>query len=127
MPADYVLWFDARCSTSRRALELLRDRGIEPELRRWLEDPPTGDEVEALLRKLGASPHDVARRTEDEYQALRLSDRTSRDEMLRALARHPRILDGPVLVHGDRAVLARPPERVLELVLAVPAAPPDRG
>jgi arsenate reductase len=121
MAAHYVLWFDARCSVSKRALELLRDRGIEPELRRWLEDPPSEAELEVLLARLGAAPHEVARRSEDEYQALRLSDRTPRDEMVRALAQHPRILEGPLLVCGERAVVARPPERVLELVV------PDRA
>jgi arsenate reductase len=123
MGDDYVLWFDARCPASRRALELLRDRGIEPGLRRWLEEPPTPDELEALLARLRAEPHDLARPSEDEYQALRLSERTPRDEMIRALARHPRILGGPVLVAGDRAVLARPPERVLELVSRRAATP----
>lgn len=122
MPTPLVLWFDARCTASRRALELLRERGAEPELRRFLEDPPTVAELEDLLAKLGAGPHDVVRPGEDEYQALRLSDRTPRDALLAAIAEHPRILDGPFLVAGPRAIAARPPERVLE-VLAPAAAP----
>jgi arsenate reductase (glutaredoxin) len=116
MPGEYVLWFDARSSASKRALELLRARGVEPELRRWLEEPPPPAEIETLLRRLGAEPRDVVRPSEDEYQALRLSDRTPRDELVRAISLHPRILDGPILVNGTRAVLARPAERVLELL-----------
>lgn len=119
---SYVLWFDARCSASRRALELLRARGVEPELRRWLEDPPSVPELRRLLARLGLAPHDVARTSEDEYQVLRLSARTPPDELLAALAAHPRILEGPILVAGERAVVARPPERVLELV---PAPAPE--
>jgi arsenate reductase len=118
MTADYVLWFDARCPTSRRALELLRARGVEPELRRVLEEPPSADEVARLLASLGVQAHEVARSDEDEYQALRLSDRTPEGELVQALAEHPRILDRPILVAGDRAVLARPPELALGLLPA---------
>jgi arsenate reductase len=123
MTGEWVLWFDARCSASKRTLELLRERGIEPTLRRFLEEPPTPDELVALVAKLAIPPHAIARREEDEYQALRLSDRTPDEELLRALAQHPRILERPILAGAERAVVARPPERVLELVVAcLPAA-----
>jgi arsenate reductase len=121
MAGEYVLWFDARCSSCKRAAELLRERGVEPVLRRFLEEPPTPEEVAALLARLGVSPQAVARKDADEYQALRLSDRTPDDALVQAIAQHPRILERPILVAGDRAVVARPPERVLELV---PAAAP---
>jgi arsenate reductase len=116
MERDLVLWFNPRCGTCRQALELLRERGVEPELRRYLEEPPTPDELDALFAKLGVAPHAAARAKEDEYQALRLSERTPRDELVRAIATHPRILQRPILVRGDRAVIARPAERVLELL-----------
>ncbi len=116
MTGEWVLWFDARCSASKRALELLRERGIEPAVRRFLEEPPTPEELAALAARLGVPPHGLARRDADEYQALRLSDRTADDELLRAIAQHPRILERPILVAGARAIVARPPERVLELV-----------
>ncbi|HEY6099005.1 MAG TPA: ArsC/Spx/MgsR family protein [Anaeromyxobacter sp.] len=107
MTCEFVLWFDARCSASRRALELLRGRGVEPVLRRFLEEPPEPDELRALLGRLALSPHAVAREDADEYQALRLSPRTPDDEVIRALARHPRILESPILVRGDRAIVAK--------------------
>ena len=116
--SGYVLWFDARCPTSKRALELLRDAGVEPELRRFLEEPPTTAELERVLACLGVGPHAVARRDADEYQALRLSERTPADELIVALCRHPSILDRPIVISGERAVLARPPERVRELLSA---------
>ncbi len=116
MSGEYVLWFESRCAACKRALELLRERGIEPELRRFLEEPPSPEEVAALLARLGLPPSAVARKDADEYQALRLSDRSDDDDLVRAIAQHPRILDRPILVAGDRAILARPPERVLELV-----------
>lgn len=116
MSSDLVLWFNPRCGTCTRALELLRARGREPELRRYLEDPPSVEELRELLVKLGLPPHAIARTREDEYQALRLSERTPPDEMLQALARHPRIIERPIVIRGDRAVVARPAERVLEII-----------
>ena len=116
MSGEWVLWFDARCSASKAALELLRARGVEPVLRRFLEEPPTPEELGALVAKLGSAPRDIARRDADEYQALRLSDRTPDEELLRALAAHPRIVERPIVIHGDRAVVARPPERLLALL-----------
>jgi len=124
MPGEWVLWFDARCAASRRALELLRARGVEPTLRRFLEEPPTEEELAGLVAKLGVPVCSVARRDADEYQALRLSDRTPDDELLRAVAQHPRILERPILAGPREAVVARPPERVLELVGA--SAPETR-
>lgn len=114
--SEWILWFDARCSASKRTLEILRARGVDPDLRRFLEEPPSPEEIAALLLRLGVGPHEVARRDADEYQSLRLSDRTPEDEMIRALARHPRILERPIVVAADRAVVARPPERVHELL-----------
>lgn len=116
MSGDLVLWFNPRCGTCQRALELLQARGQEPELRRYLEDPPTVEELRELLVKLGLPPHALARASEDEYQSLRLSERTARDELLQALSQHPRILQRPILICGDRAVVARPAERVLEII-----------
>jgi arsenate reductase len=116
MSGDLVLWFNPQCGTCQRALELLRARGHEPVLRRYLEESPTVEELRELLLKLQLPPHAVARTSEDEYQALRLSERTPREELLTALAQNPRILERPLLVRGDRAVVARPPERVLEIL-----------
>ncbi|WP_041448634.1 ArsC/Spx/MgsR family protein [Anaeromyxobacter sp. Fw109-5] len=115
MPPHCVLWFDARCPASRRTLELLRERGVEPSLRRFLEEPPTVEELDALLRVLGAPPHALARADADEYQALRLSERTAPDALIRAIVQHPRILERPIVVCGERGLVARPPERVSEL------------
>jgi arsenate reductase len=88
---------------------------VEPELRRFLEDPPSASELFTLLARLATPPHAVARTDADEYQALRLSERSRDDDLVRAFAEHPRILQRPILVRGERAVVARPPERVLEL------------
>jgi arsenate reductase len=116
MPSDYTLWFNPRCSKCRQALEILQVKGIEPELRLYIENPPKPAELDELLRKLDLAPHAVARTGEEEYRSLQLSEHTTRSEMIEALARHPRLIERPILVRGNRAVICRPPERVLELV-----------
>jgi arsenate reductase len=116
MAGEYVLWYDTRSTACRRALELLRERGVEPVLRRYLEEPPTAGEVRSLLLKLGLPAYAVVRPGEDEVQALRLSERTPEAELVEAIAAHPRILDRPILATVDRAVVARPPEQVLLLL-----------
>ncbi len=85
-------------------------------IRRFLEEPPSPEELRGLLARLGVPAHAVARTDEDEYHALRLSERTPEDDFVLALAQHPRILDRPIFVAGDRAIVARPPERVLDLL-----------
>jgi arsenate reductase (glutaredoxin) len=122
MAGDLVLWFDARSSECRRALELLRAHGVEPALRRHLEEPPTQAELRELLGQLGRPAHALLRRDEDEAHALRLSERTPEEELVAAMAAHPRLLDRPIVACDGRAVLARPPERLLELL---PPAAPD--
>jgi len=111
-----VLFHNARCSKSRQALALLEARGIEPEVVEYLKKPPSAAAVEALLAKLGGPPSALLRRSEAEYAALGLSPASSAREVAEAIAAHPILLERPVLVVGDRAVIGRPPERVLELL-----------
>lgn len=111
------LYHNPRCSKSRGALELLRERGIEPMVVPYLETPPTVDELRDLLSMLGISARELLRTGEAEYAELGLAGAgKSEDELLAAMASHPRLIERPIFVHGDRAVLGRPPERVLDLL-----------
>lgn len=111
------LFHNARCSKSRAALELLRARGIEPELVFYLESPPDAAQLRALLAMLGLPARALLRTSEPEYADLGLADPGVRDaRIIAAMAAHPRLIERPVFVHGGRAVIGRPPERVLELL-----------
>lgn len=111
------LYHNTRCSKSRGALQLLNERGIEPEIVYYLETPPSPAELRELLRMLGIGPRALMRTSEPEYAALGLDDPALDDaQLVAALAAHPRLIERPVFVHGDRAVIARPPERVLDLL-----------
>ncbi|OMG68491.1 arsenate reductase (glutaredoxin) [Stutzerimonas balearica] len=114
---DLILYHNPRCSKSRSALELLQARGMEPTIVRYLDTPPSEAELHALLAKLGLSARQLLRTGEEEYQSLGLADTALTDaQIIAAMARHPRLIERPILIAGDKAVIGRPPERVLELL-----------
>ena len=112
-----ILYHNPRCSKSRAALELLSQRGVEPEIIRYLDTPPDADALRRLLAQLGLRARALLRTREDEYKTLKLDDPALDDEaLIAAMAAHPRLIERPVFVRGERAVIGRPPERVLELL-----------
>jgi arsenate reductase len=116
-PAPTRLYHNARCSKSRGALELLQARGITPELVYYLESPPDADELRWLLGLLGASARDLLRSGDAGAIELGLDDPGLGNEaLIAAMAAHPNLIERPIFVHRGRAVIGRPPERVLELL-----------
>ncbi len=110
-------YHNPRCSKSRQALALLRERGIEPELVAYLDTPPDTATLRALLGKLDIAPRALLRTGEAEYKALGLDDASLGDEaIINAMAAHPILIERPIFETGERAVIGRPPERVLELL-----------
>jgi arsenate reductase len=113
---EIVLYHNPRCSKSRAALELLRERGAEPRVVEYLNTPPSRSELAALGRKLGLEPGRWLRRGEPAYGSAGLTEQSSEAEVLDAMATHPILIERPIAVRGDRALVGRPPERVLELL-----------
>lgn len=114
---DLTFYHNPRCSKSRGALELLEARGLQPNVVRYLETPPSAAELRDLLGKLGISARQLLRSGEDEYKALGLDDASlSEAQLIDAMASHPKLIERPILVAGGRAVIGRPPEKVLELL-----------
>ncbi|MBV2207530.1 MAG: arsenate reductase (glutaredoxin) [Pseudomonas sp.] len=114
---ELTLYHNPRCSKSRGALELLEARGLEPHIVRYLENPPSATELQALLAKLGLSARQLLRSGEEEYQSLGLADPNLSDaQLIEAMVAHPRLIERPILIAGDKAVVGRPPERVLEIL-----------
>lgn len=111
-----VLYHNPRCSKSRQALALLEQRGLSPQIVKYLQTPPSADEVRSLLVKLGEKPSALLRKKEAPYAELGLDDDSDADRVAEAIAAHPVLLERPVLVHGERAVIGRPPENVLEIL-----------
>ena len=112
-----TIFHNPKCSKSRAALSLLEERGLEPKIVRYLDEPPDADTLESLLNLLGLEPRDLMRRKEPEYQALGLDDPSlSREALVAAMAAHPRLIERPIVIQDGRAVLGRPPERVLDIL-----------
>ena len=114
---DLTLYHNSRCSKSRGALELLEARGLTPTVVRYLETPLSAAQLRDLLAKLNISARQLLRSGEDEYKALNLADSGLTDaQLIDAMAAHPKLIERPILVAGDKAVIGRPPEKVLEIL-----------
>ena len=114
---ELTLYHNPRCSKSRGALELLEARGLTPNVVRYLENPLNAAQIKALLGKLGISARQLLRTGEDEYKMLQLADDSlSEDQLIAAIAEHPKLMERPILESGAKAVIGRPPENILELL-----------
>ena len=110
-----IIWHNPRCTKSRQTLALLEERGVEPTVRRYLDDPPTATEIRRVLDALGFDARSLMRKREAEYRELGLADVDDESALVEAMASHPKLIERPVVIHGDRAALGRPPENVLTL------------
>lgn len=114
---DLTLYHNPRCSKSRSALALLTERGLQPTLIHYLDTPPSANELRELLHKLGYNARQLLRTGEELYQTLNLADPTlSEEALINAMRENPRLIERPILIVGERAIVGRPPETVLELL-----------
>ena len=111
-----VIYHNARCSKSRSACEIVASRGIEATIVEYLKTPPTRAELRALLQKLGMKPEEIVRRGEDVFKEDYAGKTLDDEQWLDALLAHPILIERPIVVRGDKAVIGRPPEKVLDLL-----------
>ncbi|MDE0050556.1 MAG: arsenate reductase (glutaredoxin) [Rhodospirillales bacterium] len=112
-----TIYHNPRCSKSRQALQLLRERGIEPEIVEYLKTPPSADEIDVVLAKLGLEPRAVMRAKEAAYREAGMGDESlSRNALIDLMAANPIVIERPIVVNGSRAALGRPPENVLSVL-----------
>jgi arsenate reductase len=111
-----TIYHNPRCSKSRQALALLQEHKVPLRIVEYLKEPPTRAELAGLRRKLGLPPAQWIRKGEAEFKAAKLDADSPEDKLLDAMAKHPILIERPIVVRGDRAVVGRPPERVLELL-----------
>lgn len=112
---DLTLWHNPRCGKSRAALALLTERGLSPTVRLYLKEPPTEAEIVELLRHLEVPAIGLVRTGERLFRELDLAD-SDDTALVAAMAAHPILIERPILVTGDRAVIGRPPEKILDLI-----------
>ena len=110
-----TLYHNPRCRTSRTALELLRKKGVEPEIVEYLKTPPSATKIKRLLKLLGLTPRELLRRKEAKEVGL-LKSGLSDAALIAGMARHPIVIERPIAVNGTRAALGRPAEKVLDVL-----------
>jgi len=112
-----TIYHNPRCSKSRQTLALLEEHGIEPDVILYLETPPTAATLDTLLKSLSMEPRALMRKGEEAYKTLNLADSArTRQELIEAMVAHPILIERPIVTHGDRAALGRPPEQVLQIL-----------
>jgi arsenate reductase len=116
MASEYTIYHNPRCAKSRETLALLNERGIEPKVVEYLKTPPTAKELKAIVAKLGIKPEALVRKGEDVYKE-KFAGKTLPDaQWIEALAANPILIERPIVVRGDKAVIGRPPENVEKIL-----------
>lgn len=117
MSDQVTIYHNPRCSKSRQALALLEEEGVIPTVVKYLDTPPDAATLEGVLRLLRLEPRDVMRKSEAEYTELNLADPAlTREQLIAAMVQHPRLIERPIVVANGRAVIARPAEKVLDIL-----------
>ncbi|HTN33584.1 MAG TPA: arsenate reductase (glutaredoxin) [Marinobacter sp.] len=111
------IFHNPHCSKSRQTLELLTERGIEPEIVRYLETPPTEQELSDILELLDCEPKDLMRTGEKEYRELKLDNPAlTRQQLIAAMVANPKLIERPIVLANGKAAVGRPPESVLSIL-----------
>lgn len=111
------IYHNPRCTKSRQTLQLLKDRGIDPDIVEYLKTPPTTAELTDILAMLQLGPRQLMRKQEDAYKANGLDDQTLSDaQLIKSMCEHPILIERPIVVNGEKAALGRPPENVISIL-----------
>jgi arsenate reductase (glutaredoxin) len=113
---EVTIYHNPRCGKSRAALALLQEKGIEPRVVEYLKTPLRKEALRQLVGQLGIHPEQLVRKGEDVYKQELAGKTLTESQWLEALAAHPILMERPVVVRGKRAVIGRPPEKVLEIL-----------
>jgi|TARA_B100002003_G_C13839157_1_gene411937 arsenate reductase len=112
-----TIYHNPQCSKSRQTLQLLRDKGVEPDIVEYLKSPPDAKTLAGLLKKLGLVPRELMRRKEAAYKENGLADNSLDDAtLIDGMISNPILIERPIVVNGGRAALGRPPEAVLDIL-----------
>ncbi len=113
-----TLMHNPRCSKSREALKILEENGIDAEIVKYLETPPTKEDIKNILKMLGINARDLMRTKEDIYKELNLKDVTDEEALINAMAEHPKLIERPIVIKDGKAVIGRPPSKIVDFLKA---------
>lgn len=115
--SEVTIYHNPRCSKSRQTLALLEENGVEPQVRKYLDEAPSADELKVVLSQLGISARDLLRKKEAEFKENGLDDMSlSEDQIIEIMTNVPKLIERPIVIKGDQARIGRPPESVLEII-----------
>jgi arsenate reductase len=112
-----TIYYNPRCSKCRLTLDLLEQEGQQPQIVEYLSTPPTAETLTSILNMLGLEPRELMRKHEPEYTGAGLDNPAlSRDELIAAMVRYPRLIERPIVIKNGKASIGRPPEKVLDIL-----------
>ena len=110
------IWHNPKCSKSRNAMTLLEEKGINADVVKYLESTPTKEQLTEILKKLNKSAKELLRTGEDVYKELNLKDESDEEKLINIMVENPILIERPIIIKGDIAVIARPIENLEELL-----------
>ena len=110
------IYHNPRCSKSRQTLQLIKDAGADVEIVEYLNKIPTKEELQLILMKLNLKPIDIIRKGEAIYKEKFKNSNFNNDEWIQVMIENPKLIERPIVIKGNKAVLGRPPENVLDLL-----------
>lgn len=112
--SEWKIYHNPKCTKSRQTLALLQEKGIEPTVIEYLKTPPTANELKLIIQSLGAEASDIVRTKEEDYKNLKF-DISDTEVVIENLVKTPKLLERPIVLHGDKATIGRPPENINKL------------
>ncbi|MEE9388012.1 MAG: arsenate reductase (glutaredoxin) [Paracoccaceae bacterium] len=111
-----TIWHNPNCTKSRATLALLQERGLDPDIRLYKDNAPTVDEIRRVLTLLNISAADLIRTNDPQFTDLGLDKSSSENTLIAAMAKHPALIERPVVITDTQAAIGRPPENVLTIL-----------
>ena len=115
--SDYTIYHNSRWGKSRATLQLLRDSNIDPNIVNYLTEPLNVQLLKSISNKLGIKPCSWIRKNENEYKLNNINEIDDDDQLYLAMIKFPKIIERPIVIRGDSAVIGRPPDNVLKLII----------
>ena len=114
---NLAIFHNPRCSKSRQTLSIIQERGLELNVVEYLKNPPSKNEIKIILKKLGIRPIDLMRKGEALFKEKNLNAPNIPDEyLIDCMAENPILIERPIVIRGEKAIIGRPPERVMEIL-----------
>jgi len=110
------IFHNPRCSKSRKTLEIIQQQGHTPEIIKYLDSPPSEEEIELVLTRLNMQPRDLMRKGEAEYKQFFTDESLTKTELISLMHQYPKVIERPIVLSNNQAVIGRPPESVLDII-----------